>query len=203
MRKLIGITTPYFFDGEAAILTQLLEEGITRLHIRKPGGELSDMELLIRSIPAYYYPQISLHDCFQLAEKYSLGGLHLNSRNTIIPTNFSGILSRSLHNLDEIDTDTHFDYMFLSPIFDSISKVDYHSHFSLEELKRLSDLNLINNRIIALGGIDETTIPLLDGINFGGVAVLGGLWGNDREHKTEDTLRRFKNIRLLMNEINQ
>lgn len=198
MRKLIGITTPCFFKGEAAILTQLLEEGITRLHIRKPRCELSDMEQLVRSIPTHYYPQISLHDCFQLTEKYAIGGIHLNRRNTTTPARFTGITSCSLHSLNEIEACSHFDYLFLSPIFDSISKEGYHSPFSLEGLKKLSALQIINDRIIALGGIDESTIPLLNDINFGGIAVLGGLWGNKKAYKAEDILQRFRNMRSLL-----
>ena len=36
--KLVGITRPTFFKGEADAITLLLEGGLDLLHIRKPGS---------------------------------------------------------------------------------------------------------------------------------------------------------------------
>lgn len=35
--KLIVITTPQFFEGEAAAVTSLFQNGLEILHLRKPG----------------------------------------------------------------------------------------------------------------------------------------------------------------------
>ena len=40
--KLIVITTPQFFEGEAEAVTSLFQNGLEMLHLRKPGaGEFS------------------------------------------------------------------------------------------------------------------------------------------------------------------
>ena len=36
--KLIVITTPQFFEGEAAAVTSLFQNGLEILHLRKPGA---------------------------------------------------------------------------------------------------------------------------------------------------------------------
>jgi thiamine monophosphate synthase len=69
-----------------------------------------------------------------------------------------------------------YDYVFLSPVFDSISKEGYRAAFSHEELLRASEAGLINAKVIALGGIDATTLPLLKPYKFGGIGVLGAIW---------------------------
>ena len=41
MKKLIVITSPYFFKGEDSILSHLFDEGMQHLHLRKPDSEAS------------------------------------------------------------------------------------------------------------------------------------------------------------------
>ena len=43
--KLIVITTPQFFEGEAAAVTSLFQNGLEILHLRKPGASAEEMEL--------------------------------------------------------------------------------------------------------------------------------------------------------------
>ena len=78
MKRLIVITTPYFFRGESVVLTHLFEEGMQRLHLRKPDGDADELRRLLDKVPAIHYPKIVLHDCFGLAADYGLGGVHLN-----------------------------------------------------------------------------------------------------------------------------
>ncbi len=46
------------------------------------------MQQFIESIPTRYYNRLKLHDHFDLADKYDLAGIHLNSRNRTVPTGF-------------------------------------------------------------------------------------------------------------------
>ena len=81
MKKLIVITSPYFFKGEDSILSHLFDEGMQHLHLRKPDSEANELRKLLDRIPDIYYPKVVLHDCFNLAIEYGLGGIHLNRRN--------------------------------------------------------------------------------------------------------------------------
>ena len=89
----------------------------------------------------------------------------------------AAMLSVSCHSLEELSAHkAKFDYLFLSPIFDSISKKGYSGRFTREQLLEARDNGLIDKKIIALGGITAGNIPIIRDLGFGGVAVLGSVW---------------------------
>lgn len=197
MNKLIVITTPYFFEEEGTILSALFEEGLEQVHLRKPNAGADEISKLLDALPDSFHSRIRLHDCFELAGRYAIGGLHLNKRNNRIPAGFRGTVSRSCHTLEEVKENSQLDYVFLSPIFQSISKEGYGSGFSIEELQKVAAEGIINEKVIALGGINHENIPLLKGLNFGGVAVLGALWGEPSDKKEIDSIiQQYKLLRL-------
>ena len=69
------------------------------------------------------------------------------------------------------------DYLFLSPIFDSISKAGYKSNFTIDELRAAADAGIIDSRVFALGGVTPDRLSLLQSIGFGGAVMLGAVWG--------------------------
>lgn len=176
--ELIAVTTPYFYPGEAAAIADaLLNRGFSRVHIRKPGATSADMRNLLSAVPQALYPRLSLHDCFEVAQELGLGGVHLNSRNPMPPQGWDGIVSRSIHSVEEIAGVTE-DYAFISPVFPSISKPGYTPQFALEELT-----HHLNRRIFALGGVTPDRLPVLEKAGFAGAAMLGAAWSKpiDRE----------------------
>lgn len=173
MRK-IAITVPEFFEGEAQAIASLLGSGeYWRVHLRKPGATAGQMEALLRAIPAQYYPQLSLHDHLDLAVRYTLGGVHLNSRNPEAPAGWSGMVSRSLHSLDQLPG-IDCDYAFLSPIYPSISKPGYCGNFDFDALR--AALKSAGKPIFALGGITPERFDEVKSLGFSGVAMLGNVW---------------------------
>lgn len=84
-------------------------------------------------------------------------------------------MSVSCHSFEEIDAlPFEPNYVFLSPVFDSISKPGYPSAFTPEYLKE----NLQKRRIpvIALGGITAEKVAECRKMGFRGVALLGHVW---------------------------
>lgn len=175
--RLIVITSPHFLYHEAEAINHLFDKGLDVLHIRKPESSENQILELLNTIPTVYHSQIVLHDAFSLANIFPIKGIHLNHRNHIVPNGFKGTISRSCHSLEEVEAmrDT-YSYIFLSPIFDSISKEGYVSTFSEDTLLKAQEKGIITQQVIALGGIDEHTIPYIKSLKFGGVAVLGALW---------------------------
>ena len=168
---------PEFIPNEAKYIDQLFDAGIDLLHFRKPDSSIEDCERLIQEINSKWYSKIVMHDHFKLCEKYHLHGIHLNRRNHEIPKDFQGSVSRSCHSLEEvIGNKNKFDYVFLSPIFDSISKQGYQHAFSDEVLNKAALEGIIDEKVIALGGITEEKIPQLKAWHFGGAAFLGDIW---------------------------
>lgn len=176
--KLIAITREVVEIDESCRICNLIDAGFDYVHIRKPALQKNEMQQFIESIPTRYYNRLKLHDHFDLADKYDLAGIHLNSRNRTAPIGFQKHVSKSCHAIEELRDIDRFEYVFLSPIFDSISKQGYKARFSKNELENSS--NLISEKVMALGGVADKHIPYLQKIGFGGCALLGYLpWADD------------------------
>ena len=191
---IIVITRPDFFEGEAEKIAQLLQSGRADLiHIRKPPLPLADsarglelaelaglerLERLIQALPARLYSRLVLHDHHSLAIKYGLRGVHLNSRNPEPPAGWSGAVSISCHTLSELSECRRkpYAYMSLSPVFDSISKRGYRSAFSADDIAAARSQGLIDERVMALGGITFDKINEIKEMGFGGAMILGDAW---------------------------
>lgn len=175
----IVITLPYFFDGEAEQIVQLLHSSVDLIHIRKPESKAEELERLIMSIPSEYYPRLVLHDHHELAMKYHLHGVHLNGRNPQPPQGWEGSVSKSCHSLEEVkEWKEKCDYVSLSPIFDSISKQGYHAAFSSTEIEEASRQGIIDKKVLALGGVTFNKIDDVLRMGFGGGMILGDAWKN-------------------------
>jgi len=183
--KLIIITSPNFIPDEARIITGLFRAGLDLLHLRKPDAGIHEVENLLQEIPLAYRKQIVIHDFFSLKDKFSLGGIHLNSRHPDVPENYCGLLSRACHSLEEVETAVaRFDYVLMSPVYDSISKQGYCSGYSQEALRQAQAAGIINEKVVALGGICEANLAEIKSLGFGGAALLGDIW--NRYHAWED-----------------
>lgn len=112
-----------------------------------------------------------------------------------------GSISRSCHSFEEVTesldnanpdspkgSKSEFDYVFLSPIFDSISKKGYKHSFSNRDLEDAGNSGIINEKVIALGGIIPQFIPQLRAWNFGGAAFLGDVWNRRHEYNWKEYL---------------
>lgn len=69
-----------------------------------------------------------------------------------------------------------FDYLSLSPIFDSISKQGYHAAFTLEQLHVAKEQGIIDQRVLALGGVTFDSLADVLAMGFGGAMILGDAW---------------------------
>lgn len=165
----IAITQPDFYQSEAERINQILaNKEADFIHIRKPYKNAESIEKLINEINWEFHNKLKLHDHFELLDKYDLGGIHLNSRNSESHTKAKSV-SISLHSLEEIDKADNYEYFFISPVFDSISKEGYKSGFILPELS----LRIKGKKAIALGGVTPKKFAILQNMGFIGAALLG------------------------------
>lgn len=165
----IAITRPDFFNHEAEMINDILiNRKADFVHLRKPYSSIYEIETLLSKIDHVNIPRIKIHDHFELLNIYPLGGAHLNSRNPRCDLPAKS-LSKSIHSINEISQSEKFDYLFLSPIFDSISKTGYKAAFSLDSLS----MKVRNKNIVALGGVTPQKFQLLKDMGFKGAAMLG------------------------------
>lgn len=180
--NIILLTKPNFFEGETDIVNKQFSEGLQRLHLRKPMASEEQLKEWIENIDMPFRNRIVLHDCHDLAQEYQLGGIHLNSRNPKVPDWFKGkpfTLSRSCHTITEAEMcQKEFDYLLLSPIFDSISKEGYRAAFSINELLEAKKKGILSKNVYALGGVTFENIEQVREMGFYGAAILGAFWNN-------------------------
>lgn len=178
--KIIGITSELEGIEETSRIVEALDAGVSYIHLRKPYFTDDDMRKYIKNIPKEYYQRLTLASNPALFKEFNLGGIHIKRAQFSGSECHKGIRrSISCHSTDEVilHQGDDLDYMFLSPIFDSISKKGYSSHFSLDELGKLSELGLLR-KVVALGGINCINTTQLREFDIYGVAVLGFLFGD-------------------------
>jgi thiamine-phosphate pyrophosphorylase len=107
------------------------------------------------------------------------------------------ILSQSVHATEEIENvDSDMDYIFLGPIFESLSKMDHTGRFDLRELTHFLKAYSGRLRIYALSGITESRIKEIREMGFHGCAVLGRIWNTFSTSGESATLKTFNTLHL-------
>lgn len=175
----IIITMPDHVSNEVERICHYATSGM-RIHLRKPAWTKEETEQLLGKLPDEVRRVTVLHDWHELATTYSLGGIHLNKRNNLIPPDFDHkrmTLSGSCHSLDElIEWKEKCDYVSLSPIFDSISKQGYYSSFSTDDITLAAEKGIIDRKVFALGGVTFKKLDEIKEMGFGGAMILGDAW---------------------------
>ncbi|MDW8850357.1 thiamine phosphate synthase [Flavobacterium sp. MMLR14_040] len=188
---MIVITNPSFVTDEIKIIESLFEEGLSLLHIRKPGFSEMEMAQFIHQIKLEFRSKLALHNHHELAEDFGINRIHFSETDRKSIFNYcarflkSYRYTTSTHSIEDFNAlENDFEYAFLSPVFKSISKEDYYPKENL--FAALKSRTNHSTKCIALGGIDSKNIekPLKNG--FDDVALLGTIWNN------ENPVKQFK-----------
>lgn len=197
--ELIVISDTDNVVNEADIINRLFEAGMKRFHLRKLQWDIEKSAGLLAEIDKAYHQDIVLHQHHQLAKVFGINRLHYKEKERrktevfklLNKTNEGDLLSTSVHSLAEIPSLQCFEYVFFSPVFNSLSKPGYQSQ--LTEGFRLQKDD-VNPKVIALGGIDDSNLDKIKEMNFDGAAVLGSIWS-----RPEQAVFNFKRLKELAN----
>lgn len=190
--RVIGFTLPESkldLSLEAGTMAEYLDSGAVNLfHIRKPLSDEADVIALLNAIPERLHPQLILHSHFHLFGRYDFAGVHIKDESRELIRS-DKLKTRSCHSLPETTNEEPgvYEYSFLSPVFDSISKEGYLSPFSesLDEVTPYAE----KYPLIALGGVTPEKFYKLRRLKFAGAALLGYLWNpNLNLHQKIDNL---------------
>lgn len=196
--KLSVVSLEYIFPGEDEILCYFFEKGVEYVVMRKPRNTEKDIIHLISRIPSKYHEKIIIQDRFSLLKHFNLNGILLSKRSPKAPVlekRFSKSVSCS--RIEDVIRYQNFYHIFFGPVFDSISKT-IKPAFGETALKEAKERNIINDKVIAVGGIDENTIPEAKMFGFEHIAVLGSLWKNYPEEDDKEVLyARFDKLMEL------
>lgn len=197
--KVIVYSAESNIKDEIYYLNDLLANGLVQLHIRKPSTPKYVLENLILNIDPQKHQNLIIHSHYDLLAKYDLKGIHFTKKylekahplnvETLINTSRvkSFSLSKPVHFLKELESvEDYYEFVTLSPIFDSISKEGYRG--KKDELSNFRSIKRDGLNVYALGGITKDNIALVKEMGFDGAILLGAVWNSD------DPVRQYKEV---------
>lgn len=203
--NIVVITADKYLPNEHDIIHSMFGEGLERLHVRKANLTIAEMRNYITQIDKSHHHKLVIHRHHLLHQELGLGGLHLSSFDRASPTTVAAFrnlpaeeVSTSIHSWNELkELPFECSYVFISPVFNSISKPGYSAGVELQELSRIrkasADFNSLP-RVYGLGGIDSKNAVVLKQHGFDGAAVLGSLWMDP------DPIAAFRKLRSSIGE---
>lgn len=179
---LLIITHPEHLPNETQLWQQLLHAGADIILLRKPQWPPEAYAQALEQTSPDCYPKIMVAGHWELYQRFGLMGVHLSEQlreqtdaQLIAEYRRQGCrVSTGIHNVAALPlAGNEWDYLLLSPVFDSISKPGYRGQLS-------PDFKLQKNgstaKVLALGGVDSTNAAQAKQMGFDGLALLGAIW---------------------------
>ncbi|MFN8416605.1 MAG: thiamine phosphate synthase [Cytophagaceae bacterium] len=176
--------------GDEEILNALAAFPEVTIHFRKPSYSKEEYSKELSLLSPLAISKTMLHEHHELALDFDVKGIHYKSHQAIHPIASKLISSKSFHDFDSLLDEGHrHHYVFISPLFSSISKEGYTSPFTSDEIKiKLIEASNKNISVIGLGGISDTNIEQWEKWNLAGVGLLGTIWNS------ENPIAQFEHI---------
>lgn len=191
--KLLVCSTPEKLSDEQQLVQELMHSGLETFHLRKPSFSTDELRDWLTQVSSSDRKNIVLHSHWLLAEEFKIKGIHIGAaafKNMTLAEQQAWMaygkrkqltISSSVHDQEEIHRlPIGFDYVWLSPIFESISKEAYTSSFSDHQFdhwtKELKEQK--QTQVYALGGVTARHAIKLAQRGFDGMVVLGSVWSN-------------------------
>lgn len=181
---------------------QALEGGITFLQLREK--ELDEETFLkeakeLRTLAKEYQIPFVINDNVQIAKICDADGVHVGQEDACIeevrkilgPDKIIGV---SAHNVEEAlkAENGGADYLGVGAVFGSKTKTNVCS-MPKETLKAICEA--VHIPVVAIGGIKEENIHLLEGSGIDGVAVVSAIFAKeDIKKAAQDMLKKAKEI---------
>jgi thiamine-phosphate pyrophosphorylase len=177
MRILISFSE--IVHNEVNIIKSFLRKEDNIFHLRRYNEFEEEVVEFLSSFTEEERKQIVLNHHHFLASEFGINRLHFSEIDRMEIDDekleklhgLGFVLSTSVHSVEDFQKlNTVFDYAFLSPVFDSISKENYKAvSFDLANIRK-------DIKLIALGGVTTENYKEALTLGFDGVAFLGGVW---------------------------
>lgn len=193
---LIVISDHQLYLREGQEINRLFESGMERYHIRHHNITDEDLTELIESIEPDYLSRVTANHNHDLIRSLGVKRFHFTEQDRLEweKTDWKNreldeTYTTSVHSIEDFNQlPDFFEYAFISPIFDSISKPGCKAEqfdFSKRDMSKPI-------KLIGLGGIHSANVH--DAMNLGldGLAVLGSVW------ESEEPVKAFQKIQQAM-----
>jgi len=191
---LILISDHELFLRESEEINGLFESGLELFHVRHANLTDQDFCALIEGVEEKYRHRLVAHHNHSAARKMGIHRFHFteDSRADWEKKKWKGrkegeIYSTSVHSVESYnELPEFFSYCFISPVFDSISKMTKVAvEFELSKRKPGHPV-----KMIGLGGIYAGNVDKAIKMGFDGVAVLGSIWNSEEPVKAFLRIKR-------------
>lgn len=193
---LIVISDHQLYLREAQEINRLFESGMERYHIRHHNISEEDLAGLIDAIEPQYLDRVAANHNHELCREHGIKRFHFTEEDRLKweKTDWKNrepdeVYSTSVHTLDDFNKlPDFFEYAFISPIFDSISKPGCTAvpfDLSKRDFRK-------QTKLIGLGGIHSANVHEAMDMGFDGLAVLGSVW------ESEEPVKAYQKIQQAM-----
>ncbi|ATL46541.1 hypothetical protein COR50_04755 [Chitinophaga caeni] len=173
-------SAPEFMDTEHLQIQALLNAGLQKFVVRKPGKSRDEYLAFLSLFSPGDRKKMILADFPEIATGMGLGGIHFSTQlrthytlQQILSWRQGGMTcTTSTHGMKEFESlEEDFDYLFAGPLFESISKPGY-------QPKTRHQFEYSSNKLIALGGIQASVVEVARELGIKNIALLGAVWSN-------------------------
>ena len=203
--KLILFSPSEKKDSELPFLLNMFDNGLPTYHLRKTNFSIRELKNFIAEIPEKYHKRIVLHTHHALAMKFNLKGVYISRSHkkrkyrTWFRIQWFKFRKKQLQvsctfrSIEDIhDHDPKYNYVLLSPVFDSMSG-NFQAGFAEYNLK--TALQQTRYKVVARGGISADNIQKAHELGFAGIAFYSGIW------KTKNPLQEFIKVKEKFSEL--
>ena len=189
--KIVVVSPDKELAEEHGMIQEMFRLGLDVYHVRKPKYSTEKLRSYLNKFDKKFLDRIVIHTHHELAIPFKLKGVHLTERHrrklkfkswlTMAWVKYRRPdiqITTSFHVIQSIikGYNPKYRYVFLNPIFDSISKVGYKSTFNDESLR--AALKKTKYKVIAMGGVTYENIDKVVDMGFAGFGLAGTLWHN-------------------------
>lgn len=203
--KLILLSPSDKKELELPFLLKMFEEGLQTYHLRKVKYSTRQLKNFIGEIPEKYHNRIVIHTHHELVMKYNLKGIYISRSHkkrklrTWLRMQWFKLRKRQLcvsatvRSIEDVlDNNSKYNYVFLSPVFDSQSG-NTQAGFSEHNLR--SSIQQAKLPVIARGGVSIDKIEKAKELGFAGVAFYSHIW------KSKNPLEEFRKVKEKFTEL--
>jgi|APGre2960657468_1045069.scaffolds.fasta_scaffold33942_3 thiamine-phosphate pyrophosphorylase len=173
--------TPTRSPWDAKTVVKLFDAGLGRLHVQSVRDwNVRQYEAFLQQVPEVFRNRIVLEEQPDLVLSRKLAGFQMLPGDRIPPRwPKTAALSLKCHSYDEMrSTPKGCHYLFLSPIFPSVSKRDYVPQRTHREFQVIVERWRAEGGcpVYGLGGITPQNAAHVRALGFDGMAFIGSVW---------------------------
>lgn len=206
--RLILVSPEKDYPEEQGLVMEMFRMGLGQYHVRKPKYSTEKLKRYLSKFDPRYLDRIVIHTHHELAAEFKIKGIHLTEKhrkNSKLLTWFMMKylkyrrpdlqVSTSFHVIQSLKSyNPQYRYVFLNPIFESISKLGHKSTFNENSLR--AALQKTKYKVIALGGVTAEKLEEVRDYGFAGFGLLGVVW------QSNDPIQEFKKVLDRCKELN-